>query len=108
MQFQNNTKGAIGNYAALASTHYNIDGTGQASDNGTPGTLYPSNGSLIGNGIIAFPSVRAFTNGANSNPKGVTHAGIRDGTSLHDICSARPATRNSVPGLAATPCMWWA
>ncbi|MDC0935761.1 DUF1559 domain-containing protein [Pirellulales bacterium] len=79
LQFNNNTKGAIGNYAALASTHYNQDGSGQASD-GSVG-IYPSTGSLVGNGIIAFPSTQAFTRGANTNPKGVTHAGIRDGTS---------------------------
>lgn len=77
-----NQKAAVGNYVAIPSTHYNQDGTGQAQDTNPPEFLYGGTGSLVGNGVIVFPSTKAFNKGAASNPKGVTFAAVqRDGTS---------------------------
>ncbi|QEG35179.1 DUF1559 family PulG-like putative transporter [Bythopirellula goksoeyrii] len=90
------TKIAVGNYVAMPSTHYNTDGVAPAIDQGAPsgGTLFDSySGSnpkqLAGNGVLAFAqntATAAPDNAAVSiyevqrRPKGVTFAGIRDGT----------------------------
>lgn len=90
------TKVAVGNYVAMPSTHYNNDGIGQAKDTGvTIPSLYDSfSGAnrpkqLAGNGVLAFAQ-NTVTTGTEANavsifevqrrPKGVTFAGIRDGT----------------------------
>ncbi len=94
------TKVAVGNYVAMPSTHYNVDGQGTgatgAMDAGGPsGSLYDSYSAanrpkqLAGNGVIAFAQ-NTQTSGPEANavsiyevqrrPKGVTFAGIRDGT----------------------------
>lgn len=56
-----NKKAAIGNYVAVASTHFNGSGTGNgATESGQdPYTLFPSNSSLVGNGALAFGKVTA-------------------------------------------------
>ena len=81
--------GKVGNYVAMPSTHYNEDGTGNGSGSSTTGSLFDSfSGSnrkqKAGNGILTFAQ---DTSGAISifelqrRPRGVTFAGIRDGTS---------------------------
>ncbi|TWU25990.1 DUF1559 family PulG-like putative transporter [Bythopirellula polymerisocia] len=89
-------KVAVGTYVAIPSTHYNTDGTGQAMDTGgATGTLFDSMSGankfkqLAGNGVLAFAQ-NTITTAPESNavsiyevrrrPKGVTFAGIRDGT----------------------------
>jgi prepilin-type N-terminal cleavage/methylation domain-containing protein len=90
-------KAAVGNYVAVASTHYNYDGTssgfGQDAANigsATAPTLYDSSTSataykqLGGNGAIPFWNRRNAQDTATNytKVKGATHAGIsRDGTS---------------------------
>ena len=86
---------AIGNYCAIPSTHFNLDGVGTATDSGTPPAasgisdktkaLYDSiSGTRVkqlgGNGAMPFWQV---VNPADRFHKirGVTHAGIRDGQS---------------------------
>ena len=94
-----NLRAAVGNYVAIPSTHYNTDGkTGgndAGADNSTTGTLYdsyagPRPKQRAGNGVLAFPqntSGRPPESNYTSiyqmrrRPKGVTFAGIRDGTS---------------------------
>ena len=93
---------AVGNYVAIASTHYNSDGTGAASDSGGPsGSLYDSYASSNrpkskgGNGVLSFAQVSSSVKAADNNnlnsilqkpasgakPKGVSFASLRDGTS---------------------------
>jgi len=84
-------KAAVGNYVAMPSTHYNSDGTGQATDTGTqtPGSLYDSYASnrpkrLAGNGVLVFAQVdqnSSSTQSSNRRLKGVSMASMRDGTS---------------------------
>ena len=101
------TKVAVGNYVAIPSTHYNLDGksggTDAARDVGaTSGSLYDSQTSanafkqLAGNGVIVFAQNTStdVTPGADGQdgsavsiletkrrPTPVTEASIRDGTS---------------------------
>ena len=97
------TKIAVGNYVAIPSTHYNVDGTGTGIDSGSPpsGTLFDSQTSntalkqLAGNGVIVFAQNTstdvAAANGMPGNavsiyevqrrPTPVNQAAIRDGTS---------------------------
>ena len=81
---------AIGNYVAMASTHYNSSGSGDATDTGAPsnGTLYDSfSGSRAkqfqGNGILVFTKAGGI--GGNNLSLGVlstfSDASVRDGTS---------------------------
>lgn len=72
-----NKKAAIGNYVAIASTHFNADGTGAAQDDTTTGTIFPANSSLVGNGSLAF----AKLTGNSRQIRGTTLAGVSDGTS---------------------------
>jgi prepilin-type N-terminal cleavage/methylation domain-containing protein len=100
-------KPAVGNYVALAATHYNLDGAGTGVNMATDGTesslaaatLYDSRPGgrfkqIAGNGIIAFwqiPGTQATTatgatatDAANTNftkVRGTSQASIRDGTS---------------------------
>ena len=93
-QYYNNTteKPAVGNYVALASTHYNNTGTGAAQDNGAGGSsesLYDTfsgnnkQKQFIGNGVIVFTKAGGI--GGNALSLGVlstfSDASIRDGTS---------------------------
>jgi len=91
---------AIGNYAAMPSTHYNTDGSGNAQDNTQTGTLYDSfSGSnpkqRAGNGILMFaqkPTAATLAGGGNlisilqkpntgQKPRaGNSFASIRDGS----------------------------
>ncbi len=96
--------GAVGNYVAIVSTHYNADGTGNGTDTGAPssgGELYDSyNGakakSRAGNGSIVFAQRTVDTAAGSgslelisilqkprtgSKPKGTNFAAMRDGTS---------------------------
>ncbi|QDT74135.1 DUF1559 family PulG-like putative transporter [Lacipirellula limnantheis] len=88
-----NVNAAVGNYVAVASTHYNAEGytgTGGASDTGaSTGTIFDSQTSgtarkqLGGNGAIPFWN-RTNANDTTQFTKvrGSTHAGLsRDGTS---------------------------
>ena len=90
-QGQTNSKAAIGNYVAVASTHYNADGQGAgAVDTGNiSGSVFDSTSSptarkqLGGNGAIPFWNRTAAADTTTFNKvRGATHAGIsRDGTS---------------------------
>jgi prepilin-type N-terminal cleavage/methylation domain-containing protein len=86
------TKAAVGNYVAVASTHFNADGVGTAKDTGSASgdTLYDSISAgnrrkqLGGNGAIPFWNRTAANDLASNYTKvrGATHAGLsRDGTS---------------------------
>jgi prepilin-type N-terminal cleavage/methylation domain-containing protein len=94
------TKAAVGNYVAVASTHFNEDGAGSGAgqndgkDNGSASiaaSLYDSiagagkNKQLAGNGAIPFwnRTVPVATAGSDyTKVKGATHAALsRDGTS---------------------------
>ena len=89
----NGEKAKVGNYVALPSTHYNADADRQASDpgGGTSGSLYPGApkaqsglGILVavGNTATAAPENQATSIfQLRRRPRGVTFAGIRDGTS---------------------------
>jgi prepilin-type N-terminal cleavage/methylation domain-containing protein len=91
---------AVGNYVAIPSTHYNMDGqgpnNGQDPGGAVTGSLFDSMSApnrpkqLAGNGVLVFAqntATAAPDNAAGSifavqrRPRGVTHAGIRDGTS---------------------------
>jgi prepilin-type N-terminal cleavage/methylation domain-containing protein len=97
---QGSLRAAVGNYCAMPSTHYNIDGGGSgaslardtgASDTATSLSLYDSKTSasaykaLAGNGAIPFWQTANATdvNPANgfNRARGVMHSGLRDGTS---------------------------
>jgi prepilin-type N-terminal cleavage/methylation domain-containing protein len=82
-------KAAVGNYVAVASTHYNAEG--QAANNGqdagtVTGALFDSRTAsapkqMAGNGAIPFWQ-RTAVGQTYANVKGATHAGLsRDGTS---------------------------
>ncbi len=89
-------KMAVGNYVALASTHYNFDGTGtgqDAADTATTATLFDSKPGgklkqLAGNGVICFWQDSSPATGTPQPPhntyakvNGTSQASIRDGTS---------------------------
>ena len=82
-------KAAVGNYVAMPSTHYNSDGQGNATDQGSPptGSLYDSysNGKpkrLAGNGALVFAQINTSQNTPQRGAlKGVGMASMRDGTS---------------------------
>jgi prepilin-type N-terminal cleavage/methylation domain-containing protein len=92
---------AVGNYVALASTHYNLDGVGQGLENGTPADG-PASVSLFdsrpggrykqsaGNGVLAFWQITAGTSNVRpatgnlttyNTVRGNSQASVRDGTS---------------------------
>ena len=100
----NGKSAAVGNYVAIPSTHYNVDGSGLGQDGGSVSIgLFDSHASAsskktkAGNGVLIFaqlkdPSAVASDNTTQlisilqkpktgSKPKGVKFAGIRDGTS---------------------------
>ena len=94
--FSGTVKAAVGNYVAVASTHYNADGTGTSGANAgqdasaPTGTLYDSRTATAfkqtgGNGAIPFwqrTNANAQPPQSFNNIKGATHAGLsRDGTS---------------------------
>jgi len=88
--YQTTERPAIGNYVAMASTHYNSTGQGDATDNGAPSseTLFDSfSGSRAkqfqGNGILVYTKAGGI--GGNKLSLGVlstfSDASVRDGTS---------------------------
>lgn len=89
--FVGTRKAAVGNYVCIPSTHYNGDGnTPGGKDTGAQaGSLFDSYAAanrpkqLAGNGAIPFwqQTVANTTPQNYTKVKGVTHAGISDGTS---------------------------
>ncbi len=90
----NSLRAAVGNYVAIPSTHYNSDGDSSAQDSGQTGTqstLYDSfSGSnkpkrLAGDGVLVFAQVSTSSSSSGlasqRRLKGVSFAGLRDGTS---------------------------
>jgi len=69
---------AVGTYVAIASTHFNADGTGDAQDSTDGVSLFPSTGRLVGNGALAFGKLG---NGRSRRIRGTTFASVRDGQS---------------------------
>ena len=101
-EYADNRSAAVGNYVAIASTHYNADGTGNAQDPGGPADFPFDSFSAAsqpktraGNGVLVFAQRRGTvaTSAAGdplisifqrpqtgTRPKGVNFAAIRDGT----------------------------
>ncbi len=78
---------AVGNYVALASTHYSPDGIGAGTEGGADYRLFDSGAAaspkqLSGNGVLSFFQIRTGDNTTNfTKVRGATQASIRDGTS---------------------------
>ncbi|WP_261360933.1 DUF1559 domain-containing protein [Aeoliella straminimaris] len=92
---------AVGNYVAMAATHYAVKPTSgavhlQTSAPGTTSSTDCNNKSYCGNGTLVFPGQIGSGNSAKITKKGLNFASVSDGTSnTVVICESREQNNTS-------------